>query len=42
MKKITLKNVIDVRNGNHYSVVKVEEWKKKYFVECIKDDKSNK
>lgn len=35
---ITLYDVIDIRNGQHYSVVVVSERKAKYFVPANEDE----
>lgn len=35
---VTLYDVIDIRDGNHYSVVKVSQRKTKYFVSAAEDD----
>lgn len=34
---IELKNVIDTRNGQHYSVVRVKESKAKWFVPAVEE-----
>ena len=33
MKRVTLHNVIDIRNGQYYSIAVVKEKNVKYFVE---------
>lgn len=35
--RVTLYNVIDIRTGQYYSVVKVKESKAKYFVPAEQD-----